>query len=45
MLSVQENYSPDQVTFSRAEPSHPTTLTAEELQAIADEEEDEQALS
>jgi hypothetical protein len=25
MLSVRENYSPDQVTFSGAEPSHPTT--------------------
>jgi hypothetical protein len=26
MLSVWENYCPDQVTFSGAEPSHPTTL-------------------
>jgi hypothetical protein len=26
MLSAWENYCPDQVTFSRAEPSHPTTL-------------------
>jgi hypothetical protein len=26
MLSARENYCPDQVTFSGAEPSHPTTL-------------------
>jgi hypothetical protein len=26
MLSVRENYCPDQVTFSGAETSHPTTL-------------------
>jgi hypothetical protein len=26
MLSVRENYCPDQVTFSGAEPSHPTTI-------------------
>jgi hypothetical protein len=26
MLSVWENYCPDQVTFLRAEPSHPTTV-------------------
>jgi hypothetical protein len=26
MLSVWENYCPDQVTFSGAEPSHPTTV-------------------
>jgi hypothetical protein len=26
MLSVRENYCPDQVTFSGAEPSHPTTM-------------------
>jgi hypothetical protein len=29
MLSVRENYCPDQVTFSGAEPSHPTTLVNE----------------
>jgi hypothetical protein len=26
MLSARENYCPDQVTFSGAEPSHPTTV-------------------
>jgi hypothetical protein len=28
MLSARENYCPDQVTFSGAEPSHPTTMQA-----------------
>jgi hypothetical protein len=28
MLSAQENYCPNQVTFPRAEPSHPTTVEA-----------------
>jgi hypothetical protein len=28
MLSARENYCPDQVTFSGAEPSHPTTTVA-----------------
>jgi hypothetical protein len=28
MLSARENYCPDQVTFSGAEPSHPTTIPA-----------------
>jgi hypothetical protein len=30
MLSVRENYCPDQVTFSGAEPSHPTTILTTE---------------
>jgi hypothetical protein len=29
MLSAWENYCPDQVTFSGAEPSHPTTPSAD----------------
>jgi hypothetical protein len=28
MLSARDNYCPDQVTFSGAEPSHPTTVAA-----------------
>jgi hypothetical protein len=30
MLSARENYCPDQVTFSGAETSHPTTILAKE---------------
>jgi hypothetical protein len=31
MLSARENYCPDQVTFSGAEPSHPTTVRSQSL--------------
>jgi hypothetical protein len=43
MLSARENYCPDQVTFSRAEPSHPTTAEeTEETKEIEETKETEE---
>jgi hypothetical protein len=39
MLSVRENYCPDQVTFSGAEPSHPTTIFGNRGGGLEQEEE------
>jgi hypothetical protein len=34
MLSARDNYCPDQVTFSGAEPSHPTTVGAGNVELV-----------
>jgi hypothetical protein len=45
MLSVWENYCPDQVTFLRAEPSHPTTVAVTGESAAAEQAQEAMMLS